>query len=47
MQREKLQEMIVKFRVICASNPMELYAAGFEDNEYFHTLASLIETILA
>jgi len=37
----------MKFRVICASSAVELYAAGFEDNAYFHTLASLIETILA
>lgn len=44
--RDKLQEMILQFRSIYFSNPLHLYAAAFENNEYYLTLAALLETII-
>jgi len=39
--------MILQFRRIYFSDPLNLYAAAFENNEYYLTLVSLFETIIA
>ena len=47
IKRDKLKEMILQFRRIYFSDPLSLYVASFENNEYYQTLVGLIETIIA